>query len=432
VGAARVAAAGRPGGGARSDMMGAPRVANRPMQTSLLSSEFLAIAFAAIVLLGALRGWPRAASFTVLNVLFLWAFLGPIGTASTVAFCALGYALLRAVQARSGPGLGVVIGVAVALFAWMRQYELLTWMLPEPLITRILATAGLSFLLFKILHLLIEARSGTLGPIDAASYVNYCLNFTTFLMGPIQRFPDFREQWSGEREPIPRTFEAHLDAVLRILVGFVKAYVLAIWFEQRGLRPDTDLTELNLVGWFFTSYCFYFYLYLNFSGYCDVVIGVGSLMGVRPPENFDKPFISRNISDFWQRQHRSLTLWLTDYVFSPAYKRALESERFRGHTLLAANGALMLTMLVSGLWHGTTLAFLFFGLAHGLYQVVYRSWDTFLTRRWGRKRVRAFRERWDVHLIGIALTFNATAFAFVFFRVETSLLLDLARQWTGA
>jgi len=217
--------------------------------------------------------------------------------------------------------------------------------------------------------------------------------------------------------------------VLRILVGLVKAYVLAIWFENRGLRPDTDLTALNWTGWFVSSYCFYFYLYLNFSGYCDVVIGVGSLMGVRPPENFDKPFISRNISEFWQRQHRSLTLWLTDYVFSPAYKRALESDRFRGRSLLAANLALMLTMLVSGLWHGTTLAFLLFGLAHGLYQVVYRSWDSLLIRRFGRKRVRAFRERWDVRIAGIVLTFNATAFAFVFFRVETELLVRLATAW---
>lgn len=399
------------------------------MQSSLLSIQFFAIALTAIVALGVLRGTARAGAFLAINLVFLWLFVGPVGTATAVGFCALGYGLLRSVQARSPLGLGTVITIAVVVFVYMRHYEFLTWMLPESLLTRLLATAGLSFLLFKILHVLIEARSGTLGPIDAGSYVNYCLNFTTFVMGPIQRFPDFREQWNGERQPIPLRFEAHLDAVLRILVGLVKAYVLAIWFENRGLRPDTDLTALNWTGWFVSSYCFYFYLYLNFSGYCDVVIGVGSLMGVRPPENFDKPFISRNISEFWQRQHRSLTLWLTDYVFSPAYKRALESDRFRGRSLLAANLALMLTMLVSGLWHGTTLAFLLFGLAHGLYQVVYRSWDSFLIRRWGRKRVRAFRERWDVRIAGIVLTFNATAFAFVFFRVETELLVRLATAW---
>jgi len=412
-------------------MMASARVL-APMHSSLLSIEFFAIAFSAVVLLGALRGAARTAAFAILNLLFLWQFLGSVATVSTLGFCALGYGLLRAVQTRSQLRLGVVIALAVVVFVYMRHYEFLTWMLPESLLTSMLATAGLSFLLFKILHLLIEARSGTLGPIDLAQYTNYCLNFTTFVMGPIQRFPDFREQWTREREAIPADFEANLDAVLRILVGLVKAYVLAIWFEDRALRADTDLTELNLVGWFVSTYCFYFYLYLNFSGYCDVVIGVGSLMGVRPPENFDMPFLSRNISEFWQRQHRSLTLWLTDYVFNPAFKRALESDRFRGRSLLAANLALMLTMLVSGLWHGTTLAFLLFGMAHGLYQVVYRTWDTFLSRRWGRKRVRAFRERWDVRLAGIVLTFNATAFAFVFFRVETELIVRLAGRWMGA
>ena len=402
------------------------------MQTSLLSTDFLAIAAAAIASLALLRGAARALAFFLLNLLFAWRFLGPVGALSTLAFCALGWALVRAALAGSRVGLGALLALPIAAFVYMRQYELLTLVLPDSLETRLLATAGLSFLLFKILHVLIEARSGTLGAIDLATYANYCLNFTTFLMGPIQRFPDFREQWRGERASLAPGFEARLDAVLRIAVGFVKAYVLAIFFEQRGLRPDADLAELSAVGWLVTTYCFYFYLYLNFSGYCDVVIGVGSLMGIRPPENFDKPFLSRNISEFWQRQHRSLTLWLTDYVFSPAYKRALESERFRGRPLLAANGALLVTMVVSGLWHGTTLAFLLFGLVHGIYQVVYRSWDALLTKRLGRKRVRALRERWDVRLAGVALTFNATAFAFVFFRVETARLLELAGGWLGA
>jgi len=114
-----------------------------------------------------------------------------------------------------------------------------------------------------------------------------------------------------------------------------------------------------------------------------------------------------------------LDTWVADF-FAPA------------RPLLAANGALLVTMLVSGLWHGTTLAFLLFGLAHGLYQVVYRSWDTFLVVRLGRKRVRALRERLGVRLAGMALTFNATAFAFVFFRVDTERLFDVAVSWLGA
>ena len=89
------------------------------------------------------------------------------------------------------------------------------------------------------------------------------------------------------KEAIPLRFEAHLDAILRILLGLVKIYILAEWFQGRALRPNTDLVELSLLGLFVKVYAFYFFLYLNFSGYCDVVIGVGSLMGVKPPENFN-------------------------------------------------------------------------------------------------------------------------------------------------
>jgi D-alanyl-lipoteichoic acid acyltransferase DltB (MBOAT superfamily) len=244
------------------------------------------------------------------------------------------------------------------------------------------------------------------------------------MMGPIQRYQDFHEQWHGTRQAIDLTFEAHLDAGLRILVGLVKAYVLAGWVNPLALQPTTDVLALNLTGWVVQLYAFYFYLYLNFSGYCDVVIGIGSLFGVRPPENFDKPFVARNISDFWQRQHRSLTLWLTDYVFAPAYKRALSGPRLGTHPVLAGNLALMLTMIVSGLWHGTSIGFLVFGITHGIYLVVYHTWDHLLHRQLGRKRVKEIREHWLARAVGIVITFNAVAFAFLFFRLDTPRLLQ--------
>lgn len=398
------------------------------MSTSLLSAEFLGISLLAIVLVGAFRGALRQLLFLTLNLVFLGAVvLEPRSAAATLGFCLLGYVAVRVVVWR-GRLFAPVIAAYALLFVYLRSYELLELLLPEDALVSTLSTVGLSFLLFKILHIMIEGRSGTLGTFSFGAYLNYCLNFTTFLMGPIQRYQDYSAQWSGERDAIAASYEAHLDAGLRVLLGFVKAYVVAAWLEPHALRPDTNLLALSGTSALFATYAFYFYLYLNFSGYCDVVIGVGSLMGVRPPENFDKPFLARNISDFWLRQHRSLTTWLTDYVFTPTYKRALESPGLRRRPLLAASGALMLTMLVSGLWHGTTLPFLLFGLVHGLYLVVYRGWDTLLTRRLGRAGVRHFRSRPLVHAGGVLLTFHAAAFAFVFFRIDTPLWLGMAAQ----
>ncbi|MGH7665046.1 MAG: MBOAT family O-acyltransferase [Gemmatimonadaceae bacterium] len=399
------------------------------MQTSLLSPGFLGIALVAIVLLPMLRGSPREIAFLMLNLLFIGALvLGPLGALSTLLFTLLGYALvLLAARARLG-GLIAGIIVLVALFIFMRRYEFLEWFLPTEWLPRVLSTIGLSFLFFRVVHTMIDAHGGTLGRVRMLAYVNYCLSFTTFLMGPIQRYQDYREQWNGERLAIPMEWEAHLDAVLRILVGLAKVLVLGVFFETHALRADTVIHDLTVAGLIVQVYSFWLFLYLNFSGYCDVVIGIGSLLGVRPPENFDKPFLARNISDFWQRQHRSLTLWLSDYVFTPLYKALLTSPRTARHKLLAANLSLMATMLVSGLWHGTTFSFLLFGLVHGLWFVIYRSWDELLTSRLTRRGVQKLRAHPLAYAGGVLLTFNATAFSFVFFRLSSEQAMQAFSQ----
>ena len=395
------------------------------MTISLLSINFLSFAFLSVFLISVLGGSARQAVFLALNIVFVWLILGFEGTLSTLLFCVLGYALIKAHINWPNIKLYFTLPAFVALFAYMRNYELLQWFLPDDVLTSVLKTIGLSFILFKIIHVLIDARSGTLRGLQFFTYLNYCLSFTTFMMGPIQRYQDYFDQWYGYKQAIDQTFEAHLDAVLRILLGLVKAFVLAVLVNKFAMRADSNVLELSLVGLVVKLYAFYFYLYLNFSGYCDVVIGIGSLFGVRPPENFNMPFIAQNISDFWQRQHRSLTLWLTDYVFSPTYKAMLSSDPLSRYPLLAVSLALLLTMLVSGLWHGTSVGFLLFGLAHGFYLVIYRIWDQLLVSKLGRKRVSRFRKTWLGRAGGIFLTFNAAAFAFIFFRLDTPSLFEM-------
>jgi len=395
----------------------------------ILSIDFLSLAVVGVILVAATRGALRQTLFLAVNLLFLAGILlGVNGTLSMLGFVLIGYVLI--LSARRSPYWGLRLGIPafVILFVYMRSYHFLQWFVPASLLTDVLATVGLSFLLFKILHMAIEAQSKTLGNLDFVSYLNYSLNFTTFMMGPIQRYQDYREQWTGEREAIPLTLEAHLDAVLRILWGLFRIFVLGAMVQPYMMQYGTTVSAASFTAMLVQIYAFYFFLYFNFGGYCDVVIGLGSLLGVRPPENFNKPFVSRNISDFWLRQHRSLTLWLTDYVFTPSLKRALRNPWLRYHTTLAVSVSLMGTMMVSGLWHGTTAGFFLFGLAHGLMLVVYHVWDAWLIRTWGRAVVARWRERPLVHLGGIFLTFNGTAFAFVFFQLGAREGLQLFRN----
>ena len=385
----------------------------------LLSFKFLGLAGATAAALAITEGTARQIAFLAANLIFVWGLLlGPVGATSTILFALLGYGLVRLNLAYGKHAFLWSLGGLMLLFVYMRDYAFLGWVLPEPARMSFLATAGLSFLFFKVVHVMIEAHSGTLERFSFLDYMNYGLNFTAFTMGPIQRYQDFDAQWYGRERKVPLEFEAHLDAVLRILVGLFKAYVLAKLMVPLTLMGDPNILLASAPALLVSTYAFYFYLYFNFAGYCDVVIGIGGLLGVQPPENFDRPFLARNISDFWSRFHRSLTSWLTDYVFSPTYKWALGQRRWKISPLLAMNGALLLTMLVSGLWHGTTLSFFLFGLAHGLYFVVFRTWEAVLAKRMGKRGLRAFRQREWVRAVGIALTFHAVALSLVFFRLD--------------
>ncbi len=402
------------------------------MSFSFLDTKLILFAAISIFLLTLLRGRQRQAVFLVLNVSFIWFFvLGTVGTLSTIIFCLAGYALVRMHQEWEWLKISHTLPLLVGIFLYMRNYEILHWMLPSSVLTSMLSTVGLSFLFFRIIHVMVDAKGRMLGKLDFLTYVNYCLNFTTFVMGPIMRYQDYYDQWNGSKKAIELSFEAHLDAVIRILFGLVKAYLLAQLFYTYALKPDTYVTDLHPAMLMLQMYCFFFYLYLNFSGYCDVVIGIGSLLGVRPPENFNMPFIAQNISDFWLRQHRSLTLWLTDYVFSPAYKWGLGNTVLSAHPLAAGNMAILLTMLVSGIWHGTTVGFLFFGLVHGIFLAIYHTWDHLLTGYLGKKRAIQLRRNWLARAVGIILTFNAASFAFIFFQLDTQHLLGSLNRLVG-
>ena len=239
------------------------------------------VAVLAVVLLTTLSGTWRQLAFSALNLVFVGGLLlSPVGTVSTLCFTVAGYGLAR-LAARDRPQ-GVFVGV-VALtvaFVYLRRYDFLAWVLPGELLTDALATVGLSFLFFKIVHVVVDARSGTLGRLDFLTYLNYCLNFTTFMMGPIQRYQDYSTQWhEGAAKTRAADFEAQLHHLLRVLFGLVKAYVLAPYLQQRALPPDPQLLDYSILGLVTQTYAFWAYLYLNFSGYCDVAIGVGSLFG---------------------------------------------------------------------------------------------------------------------------------------------------------
>jgi D-alanyl-lipoteichoic acid acyltransferase DltB (MBOAT superfamily) len=170
--------------------------------------------------------------------------------------------------------------------------------------------------------------------------------------------------------------------------------------ESAFATPEANSSVALLVG----LYAFALQIYGDFSGYTDIARGTSRLMGIELMENFNQPYLSRNITAFWRTWHISLSTWLWDYLYIP-----LGGNR-KGRVATYRN--LMLVMLLGGLWHGAAWTFVIWGGLHGLYLAVHRAFGSPVPRGYqGRFRLRR-------DLIPALATFHLVAFAWIFFRAE--------------
>ena len=246
-------------------------------------------------------------------------------------------------------------------------------------------------MLFRQIHVLVDAAQGQIERISLWSYVNYQLNLFTILAGPIQRYQDFDEQWRT-LQPVLADPHELLRNCLRLLVGVLKIALIAPLFYKGWNELQVPLVSQHVAGWkylveFLVVFYFYpVYLYCNFSGYCDIVIAAGRFFGMRLPENFNRPYLARNVIEFWTRWHITLGTWIRDYLFMPMYKPVVERWPKRAPSL--AWLFYFLAFVVAGVWHGTTLNFLFYGLWQGMGVSATKLYENWLLARRGRKGLR--------------------------------------------
>ncbi len=355
------------------------------------SASFLFVAFGlTIALLSNFSRSPvwRSAVLLVSSLGFL-ALLDrhPLSLLPLAAFLAAGYACLFLLKTRRSRQLAWILSAMVFFYIWLKKYTFLpeAIFLPTPYFT-----LGLSYIFFRVLHLLIETGEGSeLPPIGPAQYLLYTLNFTTLMCGPIQRYDEFaRDQFAADPIPLgPREIGLQMERIIR---GFFKVNVLAVIFDI--LRQDA-LSEVfsaltasaRLWAVFRVAVLYPLFLYCNFSGYIDVVIALARLMRVRLPENFDRPFAAASALEFWNRWHITLSSWLKSYVFNPMLLALM--RRVSSITLqpLLAVFCFFVTFFLIGLWHGRTSEFLVFGLVTGGGISINKLWEIELAKRLGRK-----------------------------------------------
>lgn len=224
---------------------------------------------------------------------------------------------------------------------------------------------GVSFFTFEFIHYAVDRYRGKTEAGTFGEYLSFILFFPTMVAGPIKRYQDFLPKL---RAPSREWDEDWQVGVTRILAGLAKKFVVADFmtaFTNHLNRADIAQAQRWVLPLWLLAYGVK--IYFDFSGYSDIAIGSARLFGIRVPENFDWPYLRTNIAEFWKHWHMSLYRWLVDYVFIP-----LGGSRIASRPRIYVN--VLITMFLSGLWHGAGLNFIVWGLWHGMLLSVHRLW----------------------------------------------------------
>jgi D-alanyl-lipoteichoic acid acyltransferase DltB (MBOAT superfamily) len=278
----------------------------------------------------------------------------------------------------------------------------------------VLLPVGISFYTFQTMSYTIDIYRREMEPTrNFFHFATFVAFFPQLVAGPIVRAKDFLPQL----EKPPRVTRAMVGTGLFFIAcGLVKkvgfADYVAVNLVDRVFENPANFTATEVMV---ALYGYTVQIYCDFSGYSDVAIGTGLLMGLQLPDNFDRPYMSTNPAEFWRRWHMTLSTWLRDYLYFP-----LGGSK-KGPIRTYVN--LFLTLYLIGIWHGASWVFVLYGLTHASAMVIHR----FFYKRSGRSPDTL--DRWQVHVFKVALMFHFTVLSRILFR-GTSLdnVSDVTRQ----
>ena len=281
---------------------------------------------------------------------------------------------------------------------------------------------GLSFYTFTQIAFMVECYRGNLKRVDALSYSLYVAWFPKMMQGPIMLPAEFFSKLQGiwERN---RTMEksaanqADWERIFRgiylFVLGLFKKVLIADTFGSAVNHGYAMLPALNSWDGMIVMLSYTLQLYFDFSGYCDMAMGISGLLGIELPLNFNSPYKAANILEFWKRWHMTLTGFFTRYVYIP-----LGGNR-KGRARTYVN--VLIVFLLSGIWHGTGVQFLIWGMMHGVLYVGTRAVTEsgFFGKFAGRYEKMCGPGRWILHGVSVLLTFLYVNVAWVFFRAPS-------------
>ena len=226
----------------------------------------------------------------------------------------------------------------------------------------LLAFIGISYMSFKTIQIMLEISDGLIKEkISVKDYLQFLLFFPTVSAGPIDRSRRFLKE-INEVMPRKEYLELAGDGVYRIVLGLLYKVVLSTYVYQMLLALNNTGTVVYSIKY---MYLYTLYLFFDFAGYSLMAVGSSNILGIQTPMNFNKPFLSVDIKDFWTRWHITLSTWLRDFVFSRVLMQVIRKKWFKNR-LHNATYAYMVNMLAMGFWHGLSVSYIVYGFYHGV------------------------------------------------------------------
>ena len=278
----------------------------------------------------------------------------------------------------------------------------------SPFTDRFLITIGISYYVFQAISYLIDIHLEIVEPErHLGHFAHYLSFFPKLLQGPIERSGDLLPQF---KKPYLFDYENARSGMVLFAWGLFKKVVVA---DRLALFVNTvydDVHSYTGLPLILAAYFYALQIYFDFSGYTDMALGSARLFNINLTQNFNSPYLATSVTDFWRRWHISFSRWILDYIFKPLQM----SWRDWGTTGTAA--ALMVTFLISGIWHGASLGYMVWGGLHGVYlaaSVFYKPWQKKLHKALGVEKTLPLKI-WQT-----LVTFNLVSFAWIFFRANT-------------
>ncbi|WP_252224589.1 MULTISPECIES: D-alanyl-lipoteichoic acid biosynthesis protein DltB [unclassified Clostridium] len=221
---------------------------------------------------------------------------------------------------------------------------------------------GLSYLNFKAIQMIIEIYDGRITEINFTTFIYFIIFFPTLSSGPIDRWKRFEDNLNTKIEKETYINEYLIPGFKKIIIAIGYKFVLAYLIDTYWLfKISTNITVLNSLNY---MYAYTLYLFFDFAGYSLFAVGTSYIYGIKTPKNFNKPFISKDMKEFWTRWHISLSRWFGDYIFSRFVLSSMRKKRFKNR-FIASHVAQIITMFIMGLWHGLTIYYIIYGLYQG-------------------------------------------------------------------